>query len=25
MYEELTEEVHAASDHHAVWCEIDID
>jgi len=23
-YPELTEEVHAASDHHAVWCEINI-
>ncbi len=23
-YPELTAEVHAASDHHAVWCEIDI-
>jgi endonuclease/exonuclease/phosphatase family metal-dependent hydrolase len=24
MYPELTEEIHAASDHHAVWCEINI-
>ncbi len=24
-YPELTEEVHAASDHHAVWCDIDMD
>ncbi|HRY31356.1 MAG TPA: hypothetical protein P5531_00110 [Bacteroidales bacterium] len=25
MYPELTEEHHAASDHHAIWCDINID
>ena len=24
MYPTLTREVHAASDHHAIWCDIDI-